>query len=197
MHSTVCPAKSGGGFRWRCPDVRRNELVFFSSLPWSAVWQSSRARFCTVHTRGSGGRSALLCPVGHGQHHAGGTLGTVPGRPYRGWGSGLAGICRPSVDSKRLAGLRNVRSVRTPKPPGRGFCRARHGRTGARGGCGRGIYESVRTDHHEPLGREGLVHSLDLLEQLAGKVPVYHLACDISEDAVKTLEQEIYRFVRK
>ena len=31
----------------------------------------------------------------------------------------------------------------------------------------------------------------DLLEQLAGKVPVYHLACDISEDAVKTLEQEI------
>ena len=39
--------------------------------------------------------------------------------------------------------------------------------------------------------REGLVHSLDLLEQLAGKVPVYHLACDISEDAVKTLEQEI------
>ena len=46
--------------------------------------------------------------------------------------------------------------------------------------------------------REGLVHSLDLLEQLAGKVPVYHLACDISEDAVKTLEQEIgSRFVRK
>ena len=39
--------------------------------------------------------------------------------------------------------------------------------------------------------REGLVHSLDLLEQLAGKVPVYHLTCDISEDAVKTLEQEI------
>ena len=39
--------------------------------------------------------------------------------------------------------------------------------------------------------REGMVHSLDLLEQLAGKVPVYHLACDISEDAVKTLEQEI------
>ena len=39
--------------------------------------------------------------------------------------------------------------------------------------------------------REGLVHSFDLLEQLAGKVPVYHLACDISEDAVKTLEQEI------
>lgn len=39
--------------------------------------------------------------------------------------------------------------------------------------------------------REGLVHSLDLLEQLAGKVPVYHLACDISEDAMKTLEQEI------
>ena len=39
--------------------------------------------------------------------------------------------------------------------------------------------------------REGLVHSLDLLEQLAGKVPVYHLACDISEDAEKTLEQEI------
>ena len=24
-----------------------------------------------------------------------------------------------------------------------------------------------------------------------GKVPVYHLACDISEDAVKTLEQEL------
>ena len=46
--------------------------------------------------------------------------------------------------------------------------------------------------------REGMVHSLDLLEQLAGKVPVYHLACDISEDAVKTLEQEIGgRFVRK
>ena len=54
---------------------------------------------------------------------------------------------------------------------------------------GRGIYKPVRTDNHEPL--EGMVHSLDLLEQLAGKVPVYHLACDISEDAVKTLEQEI------
>ena len=40
---------------------------------------------------------------------------------------------------------------------------------------------------------EGLVHSLDLLEQLAGKVPVYHLTCDISEDAVKTLEQELVR----
>ena len=26
---------------------------------------------------------------------------------------------------------------------------------------------------------------------LLGKVPVYHLSCDISEDAVKTLEQEI------
>ena len=39
--------------------------------------------------------------------------------------------------------------------------------------------------------REGLVKNLDLLERLVGKVPIYHLACDISEDAVKTLEQEI------
>ena len=28
---------------------------------------------------------------------------------------------------------------------------------------------------------------------IVGKVPVYHLACDISEDAVKTLEQELVR----
>ena len=35
--------------------------------------------------------------------------------------------------------------------------------------------------------------NLDLLERLVGKVPVYHLACDISEDAVKTLEQELAR----
>ena len=41
--------------------------------------------------------------------------------------------------------------------------------------------------------REGLVKNLDLLERLVGKVPVYHLACDISEDAVKTLEQELVR----
>jgi hypothetical protein len=41
--------------------------------------------------------------------------------------------------------------------------------------------------------REGLVKNLDLLERLVGKVPVYHLACDISEDAVKTLEQELAR----
>ena len=35
--------------------------------------------------------------------------------------------------------------------------------------------------------REGLsTQSRQLLEQLAGKVPVYHLACDISEDAVKS-----------
>ena len=39
--------------------------------------------------------------------------------------------------------------------------------------------------------REGLVQNLDLLERLTGSVPVYHLACDISEDAVKTLEQEM------
>ena len=39
--------------------------------------------------------------------------------------------------------------------------------------------------------REGLVKNLDLLERLVGKVPIYHLACDISEDAVKTLEQEL------
>ena len=41
--------------------------------------------------------------------------------------------------------------------------------------------------------REGLVENLDLLERLVGKVPIYHLACDISEDAVKTLEQELMR----
>ena len=41
--------------------------------------------------------------------------------------------------------------------------------------------------------REGLVKNLDLLERLVGKVPVYHLACDISEDAVRTLEQELMR----
>ena len=41
--------------------------------------------------------------------------------------------------------------------------------------------------------REGLVNNLDVLERLVGKVPVYHLACDISEDAVKTLEQELVR----
>lgn len=41
--------------------------------------------------------------------------------------------------------------------------------------------------------REELVTNLDLLERLVGKVPVYHLACDISEDAVKTLEQELVR----
>lgn len=39
--------------------------------------------------------------------------------------------------------------------------------------------------------RERLVQNLDLLERLVGKVPVYHLACDISEEAVKTLEQEM------
>mgnify|MGYP000199416696 FL=1 len=72
-------------------------------------------------------------------------------------------------------------------------CNAEPGKdeSGVAAASGRGIYESVRTDHHERWDREGLVHSLDLLEQLAGKVPVYHLACDISEDAVKTLEQEI------
>lgn len=37
--------------------------------------------------------------------------------------------------------------------------------------------------------QEGTEQKLDLLEQLVGKVPVYHLACDISEDAVKTLER--------
>lgn len=37
--------------------------------------------------------------------------------------------------------------------------------------------------------QEGTGQKLDLLEQLVGKVPVYHLACDISEDAVKTLER--------
>lgn len=41
--------------------------------------------------------------------------------------------------------------------------------------------------------REELVKNLDLLERLVGKVPIYHLACDISEDAVKTLEQELVR----
>lgn len=41
--------------------------------------------------------------------------------------------------------------------------------------------------------RAGLVKNLDLLERLVGKVPIYHLACDISEDAVKTLEQELMR----
>ena len=41
--------------------------------------------------------------------------------------------------------------------------------------------------------RDGLVKNLDFLERLVGKVPVYHLACDISEDAVKTLEQELVR----
>ncbi len=46
--------------------------------------------------------------------------------------------------------------------------------------------------------REGLVKNLDLLERLVGKVPIYHLACDISEDAVKTLEQELGSgFVRR
>ena len=41
--------------------------------------------------------------------------------------------------------------------------------------------------------REEQVKNLDLLERLVGKVPIYHLACDISEDAVKTLEQELMR----
>lgn len=58
---------------------------------------------------------------------------------------------------------------------------------------GGGIYKPVRTDHHEPLGSGGAGENLDLLERLVGKVPVYHLACDISEDAVKTLEQELVR----
>lgn len=58
---------------------------------------------------------------------------------------------------------------------------------------GRGIYKPVRTDYHEPLGAGGTGENLDLLERLVGKVPIYHLACDISEDAVKTLEQELMR----
>lgn len=58
---------------------------------------------------------------------------------------------------------------------------------------GRGIYKPVRTDYHEPLGSGGAGENLDLLERLVGKVPIYHLACDISEDAVKTLEQELVR----
>ena len=35
--------------------------------------------------------------------------------------------------------------------------------------------------------------SFDLLENLAGKVPIYHLACDISEEAVNCLKNALYK----
>ncbi len=51
-----------------------------------------------------------------------------------------------------------------------------------------GLYGQITMNRWD---REGLVKNLDLLERLIGNVPVYHLACDISEDAVKTLAQEM------
>lgn len=39
--------------------------------------------------------------------------------------------------------------------------------------------------------KDVMTENLDLLERLVGNVPVYHLACDISEKAVETLEEEI------
>ena len=61
------------------------------------------------------------------------------------------------MDSKRLAGLRNIRSLRKQKAPGRMHCNAEPGKdeSGVAAASGRGIYESVRTDHHEPLGQGG------------------------------------------
>ena len=73
-------------------------------------------------------------------------------------------------------------------------CNAEPGKdeSGVAAASGRGIYESGTDRSHDRWGQGGdWCTVLDLLEQLAGKVPVYHLACGISEDAVKTLEQEI------
>lgn len=39
--------------------------------------------------------------------------------------------------------------------------------------------------------REELLHSMELLEQLVSEVPVFHLACDISRDAVEVLAAEL------
>jgi hypothetical protein len=39
--------------------------------------------------------------------------------------------------------------------------------------------------------RQAVIQAMDLIENLTREVPVYHLACNISEDAVACLEQAL------
>ena len=69
---------------WSCKSMR---LYFCLFLHWNAACQSSPCLILhCAYTGVSGESNALFCTIGNGQNHAGGTLGTVPGKPYRKWG---------------------------------------------------------------------------------------------------------------
>lgn len=143
----------------------------------------------------SGEGHALFSTIWNGQNYAGGPLGAVPGSrtvngdkallEYDGktWTANGWPVCGTSevCENKKLpigcivmlsqAKLNQAWRLR----PAEAFT---------------SLYGQITMNRWD---REGLVKNLDLLERLVGKVPVYHLACDISEDAVKTLEQELVR----
>ena len=64
--------------------LQKYEVVFLSLL---ALERRLAEQPCLIlhcaYTGVSGEGHALFCTVGNGQNHAGGTLGTVPGKPYR------------------------------------------------------------------------------------------------------------------
>ena len=51
-----------------------------------------------------------------------------------------------------------------------------------------GLYSQVTINR---WNREENEKAMNLLESLIGSVPVYHLGCDISEDAVRCLENAL------
>ena len=67
--------------------LQKYEVVFLSLLALERRLAEQSVPDSALCIHGVSGESnALFCTIGNGQNHAGGTLGTVPGKPYRKWG---------------------------------------------------------------------------------------------------------------
>ena len=72
--------------RWYLAEVEKYEVVFLSLLALAPSGGAAVPDSALCIHGVSGESNALFCTIGNGQNHAGGTVGTVSGKPYRKWG---------------------------------------------------------------------------------------------------------------
>ena len=123
--------------RWYLAEVEKYEVVFLSLL---ALERRLAEQPCLIlhcaYTEYQGKAMLFSAPSGTGK-------------------TTQAGLWEQYRESRTVNGDKAL--LRKQKAPGRMHCNAEPGKdeSGVAAASGRGIYESVRTDHHEPLGQGG------------------------------------------
>ena len=144
--------------RWYLDGVAKYEVVFLSLL---ALERRLSERPCLIlhcaYLEYQGKAMLFSAPSGTGKTTQAGLWEQYRGSRTVNGDKALLEYDGKSVDSKWLAGLRNVGGLREQKTANRMHCDAEPGEAepGMAASPGRGIYKPVRTDYHEPLGSGG------------------------------------------